>query len=187
MYYYSPSVNSFYPSELKESYIALGSFPDDAVEVDDEVFVEFSTSEAPSGKVRVAGEDNLPCWADIIIKVEDVKAEIITKIKALRDLITADYIIIQDNHFHSDTSSRIQQMSLTKMGQAGQVPAGLMWQTKNNGLIPLTNEIAAKFELVTMDHDMRLFATAQRHIAAIEALEDIKEIQDYDYSTGWQP
>lgn len=187
MYYYSPSVNSFYPSELKESYVAVGSLPDDVVEVDDEIFVEFSTSEAPSGKVRVAGEDNIPCWADIIIKIEDVKAEVITKIKALRDFITADYIIIQGNHFHSDTSSRIQQMSLTKMGLAGQIPAGLMWQTKNLGLLELTNEIAAQFESVTMDHDMRLFANAQRHIAAVEALEDIQSVQAYDYSTGWQP
>ncbi|MCR2424103.1 DUF4376 domain-containing protein, partial [Salmonella enterica] len=79
------------------------------------------------------------------------------------------------------------QMSLTRMGQAQQIPAGLMWQAKNNGLIELTNDIAAQFETVTMDHDMRLFANAQRHIAAVEALEDIEAVLDYDYSTGWQP
>lgn len=61
-------------------------------------------------------------------------------------------------------------MSLTRMGQTKQIPAGLMWQTKNNGLIELTNDIAAQFETVTMDHDMHLFANAQRHIAAVEAL-----------------
>lgn len=62
-----------------------------------------------------------------------------------------------------------------------------MWQTKNLGLLELTDEIAAQFESVTMDHDMRLFANAQRHIAAVEALEDIQAVQAYDYSTGWQP
>ncbi|EKI3096518.1 DUF4376 domain-containing protein [Escherichia coli] len=117
----------------------------------------------------------------------DVKSAKVNAIKQLRDKVTADYIVIDGNHFHSDTSSRIQQMSLTKMGQAKQIPAGLMWQTKNNGLIPLTNEIAAQFEMVTMDHDMRLFANSQYHITAIEALTDVQEIQDYDYSTGWQP
>lgn len=78
-------------------------------------------------------------------------------------------------------------MSLTRMGQTKQIPAGLMWQTKNNGLIELTNDIAAQFETVTMDHDMRLFANAQRHIVAVEALGDIQEVFDYDYSSGWQP
>lgn len=118
--------------------------------------------------------------------IKDVKTAKITAIKAHRDLMTSDYIVIEGNHFHSDANSRIQQMSLTKMGQAKQIPANLMWQTKNNGLIPLTNEIAAQFEMVTMDHDMRLFANAQRHIATVEAITDIKALQDYDYSAGWQ-
>ncbi|QCV27172.1 DUF4376 domain-containing protein [Salmonella enterica] len=119
--------------------------------------------------------------------ITDAKAAKIQQIKAHRDEVTADYIVIDDYHFHSDASSRIQQMSLTRMGQAQQIPAGLMWQTKNNGLIELTNDIAAQFETVTMDHDMRLFANAQRHIAAVEALGDIEAVLDYDYSSGWQP
>ncbi|ECC1895064.1 DUF4376 domain-containing protein [Salmonella enterica] len=121
------------------------------------------------------------------LSITDAKAAKIQQIKAHRDDVTADYIVIDGNHFHSDANSRIQQMSLTRMGQAKQIPAGLMWQTKNNGLIELTNDIAAQFETVTMDHDMRLFANAQRHIAAVEALEDIQEVLDYDYSSGWQP
>ncbi|WP_411900843.1 DUF4376 domain-containing protein, partial [Salmonella enterica] len=62
-----------------------------------------------------------------------------------------------------------------------------MWQAKNNGLIELTNDIAAQFETVTLDHDTRLFANAQRHIAAVEAPEDIEAALVYDDSTGWQP
>ena len=119
--------------------------------------------------------------------VDQAKAQVIRAIKAQRDTITADYIIIDGNHFHSDANSRIQQLSLTRMGQAKQIPEGLMWQTKNNSLIALTNDIAAQFESVTMDHDMRLFANAQQHIAAVEALEDIEAVTGYDYSTGWQP
>lgn len=115
------------------------------------------------------------------------KEQAVYNIKKHRDTLTADYIIIDGHHFHSDASSRIQQLSLTKMGQAQQVPPGLMWQTKNHGLIELTNETAAQFEMVTLEHDMRLFANAQRHIAAVEALEDIQAVLDYDYTTGWQP
>ncbi|EAZ0167525.1 TPA_asm: DUF4376 domain-containing protein [Salmonella enterica subsp. salamae serovar 42:z:1,5] len=130
-------------------------------------------------------------WAfdesQMLAVLSSVKKAKIQQIKAHRDGVTADYIIIDGNHFHSDANSRIQQLSLTRMGQAKQVPAGLMWQTKNNGLIELTNDIAAQFESVTMDHDMCLFANAQRHIAAVEALEDIQAAIDYDYSSGWQP
>lgn len=119
--------------------------------------------------------------------INDAKQAKCAEIKTLRDSITTDYIIINDHYFHSDTSSRIQQLSLTKMGAEKKIPPGLMWKTKNNGLIELTNEIAAQFESVTMDHDMRLFANAQSHIAAVEALDDIQAVLDYDYSTGWQP
>ncbi|EAA7606857.1 DUF4376 domain-containing protein [Salmonella enterica] len=130
-------------------------------------------------------------WAfdesQMLAVLSSVKKAKIQQIKTQRDTVTADYIVIDGNHFHSDANSRIQQMSLTRMGQAKQVPAELMWQTKNNGLIELTNDIAAQFESVTMDHDMRLFANAQRHIAEVEALEDIQAVIDYDYSSGWQP
>ncbi|WP_127960150.1 DUF4376 domain-containing protein [Serratia microhaemolytica] len=110
----------------------------------------------------------------------------IAEIKAHRDHLTADYIVIDGHHFHSDTASRIQQTTLCKMGQAGQIPAGLMWQSKNNGLIELTNEIAARFEAETIAHDMRLFAAAQQHIAAVELLTELAAVINYDYQQGWQ-
>ncbi|MHA0510219.1 DUF4376 domain-containing protein [Enterobacter kobei] len=119
--------------------------------------------------------------------LESAKQHQIANIKAHRDNLSSDHINIDGIHFHSDISSRIQQITLTKMGKAGTVPAGLMWQTKNVGLIELTNEIAAQFEDVTIAHDMRLFATALQHIAAIESLESINDVLAYDYSQGWQP
>lgn len=121
------------------------------------------------------------------VALENTKSQVTQEIKNRRDEITVDYIIINNHYFHSDTNSRIQQISLTKMGAEKKIPPGLMWKTKNNGLIELTNEIAAQFESVTMDHDMRLFANAQHHITAVEALDDIQAVLDYDYSTGWQP
>ncbi|MDI5434700.1 type I-E CRISPR-associated protein Cas7/Cse4/CasC, partial [Salmonella enterica subsp. enterica serovar Kentucky] len=41
---------------------------------------------------------------------------VVRSIKAHRDTVTTDYIVIYGNHFHSDANSRIQQMSLTRMG-----------------------------------------------------------------------
>ncbi|HGK4756545.1 TPA: DUF4376 domain-containing protein [Enterobacter cloacae] len=123
----------------------------------------------------------------MLMTLAKIKTDKIQQIKEKRDEIIADFIIIESYFFHSDTNSRIQQLSLTKMGQEKKIPKGLMWQTKNKGLIELTNDIAAQFETVTMDHDMRLFANAQRHIAAVVELENIQAVIDYDYSTGWQP
>lgn len=148
---------------------------------------ELVTTPPPGEFYRLDGDEWIFDAARYNGALSSMKARFEQAIKTRRDEATADYIVIEGNHFHSDANSRIQQMSLTKMGQAKQIPANLMWQTKNNGLIPLTNEIAAQFEMVTMDHDMRLFANAQRHLAAVEAITDIQTLQDYDYTAGWQP
>ncbi|EPD0756118.1 DUF4376 domain-containing protein [Salmonella enterica subsp. enterica] len=149
--------------------------------------LSFITTPPPGNFYKMVKGEWVFDESQMLAVLSSVKKGKIQQIKAHRDDVTADYIIIDGNHFHSDANSRIQQMSLTRMGQAKQIPAGLMWQTKNNGLIELTNDIAAQFETVTMDHDMRLFANAQRHIAAVEALGDIEAVLDYDYSSGWQP
>lgn len=148
---------------------------------------ELITTPPPADFYRLEGDSWVYDVASFEATREDAKSLVIQTIKALRDEVIADFIAIGDYHFHSDANSRIQQMALTRMGQAKQIPKGLMWQSKNLGLLELTNETAAQFEAVTMEHDMRLYANAQRHIAALELLDDVQSVLDYDYSTGWQP
>ncbi|HHW9387681.1 TPA: DUF4376 domain-containing protein [Salmonella enterica] len=145
------------------------------------------TTPPPGEFYRLSGDKWVYDASAFATALEQVKLQVVQSIKQYRDELTADYIVIDGNHFHSDANSRIQQMTLAKMGQAGVVPPGLMWQTKNNGLIELTNAIAAQFEVVTIEHDMRLFAVAQAHIAAVDALDDIAAVELYDWSQGWQP
>ncbi|MIL26527.1 DUF4376 domain-containing protein [Salmonella enterica] len=145
------------------------------------------TTPPPGEFYRLSGDKWVYDASAFATALEQVKLQVVQSIKQYRDELTADYIVIDGNHFHSDANSRIQQMTLAKMGQAGAVPPGLMWQTKNNGLIELTNAIAAQFEVVTIEHDMRLFAVAQAHIAAVDALDDIAAVELYDWSQGWQP
>ncbi|MEY0170139.1 tail fiber assembly protein [Providencia rettgeri] len=64
-YYYSATMNAFYLVSMKQNYIDAGSFPDDAKEIEDDIFQQFSASVPPEGKMRIAGEDGLPAWADI--------------------------------------------------------------------------------------------------------------------------
>lgn len=65
MFIYSAKNNAFYNPEWKEDYEKAGSWPDDPVEVDDEIFTEFSLNNPPQGLHRAVGKDGLPCWEDL--------------------------------------------------------------------------------------------------------------------------
>ncbi|HIE3812572.1 TPA: tail fiber assembly protein [Enterobacter asburiae] len=62
-YIFDAKTNAFYPVELKDSYIEKGLWPEYGVEIDEETFSEFQ--KPPTGKMRIAGEDGYPAWADI--------------------------------------------------------------------------------------------------------------------------
>ncbi|MGA4368101.1 tail fiber assembly protein [Pantoea ananatis] len=61
---YSAKENLFYALMYKDDYIEAGSWPDDAVEVDESVSDEFN-SLPPEGKTRIADSKGNPAWADI--------------------------------------------------------------------------------------------------------------------------
>lgn len=78
-YVYSPTKNTFFLTSGKLAYQSAGIWPDDALDVDDSVFLEF-TGKAPDGQQRVAGE-NGPEWADIPAPTEE---ELIAQAEAVR-------------------------------------------------------------------------------------------------------
>lgn len=63
-YFYSASTNSFYPAAMKADYERAGSWPVDATEVDDDIYIEF-TDIPPDGMERVAGKSGYPVWSEI--------------------------------------------------------------------------------------------------------------------------
>ncbi|ESA29118.1 TPA: tail fiber assembly protein [Escherichia coli] len=63
-YAFSPTENTFYCYDWKSDFDAAGTWPADAVDISDEVYLEYSGN-PPVGKTRVAGDDGLPEWADI--------------------------------------------------------------------------------------------------------------------------
>ena len=63
-YIYSAKNNAFYPVDMKDDYVAAGSWPDDGKEVSKECFLEF-TSVAHVDKYRVSGADGLPAWEPV--------------------------------------------------------------------------------------------------------------------------
>ncbi|EOH6332497.1 tail fiber assembly protein [Citrobacter koseri] len=63
-YIYSPSHNAFYLAVLKAEYELSGNWPEDGVEISDDLFIQY-TSTPPDGKERGAGENGMPCWVDL--------------------------------------------------------------------------------------------------------------------------
>ncbi|WP_333498473.1 tail fiber assembly protein [Kluyvera sp. CHPC 1.2972] len=62
-YIFSPSKNAFYPFELKTSYEITDSWPEDGIDVEDSIFIEF-TGIPPEGMMRGVSGDNMPLWIE---------------------------------------------------------------------------------------------------------------------------
>lgn len=62
-YKYSAKNDVFIPASFIAEYEEAGWDFSDAIDVDDDVYLEFVNP--PAGKVRVAGKDGLPAWEDI--------------------------------------------------------------------------------------------------------------------------
>lgn len=84
-YYFSPTTCSFYPLVMMQQYIDAQSWPEDAVEVTDEQFLEYSQA-APENKVR-GSVDGLPGWIDA---PEPTKEESVAAAASQKDQLTAD-------------------------------------------------------------------------------------------------
>ena len=86
--------------------------------------------------------------------------------------------------FHSDDPSRIQQLALAMMGNA--IPAGLMWKTLTTTpppvFVEMTPALAQGIFTATAASDAAIFAAAETHRVAVEAMSDP---ESYDCSGGW--
>lgn len=102
------------------------------------------------------------------------------QIKAERDRRKVAGCPVGAHIFHSDDSSRIQQLGLVMMGAS--LPPGIMWKTADNGFVEMTPTLAGQIFAAQATRDTTLFAVAQQHIAnAAQAADPLA----YDYSTGW--
>lgn len=63
--YFSAKENTFFFESMKEAYIQTGYWPDDLVLVSEDVYKQFALDKPSPGKVRTAGQDGAPVWADI--------------------------------------------------------------------------------------------------------------------------
>lgn len=78
--YFSPAENAFYAAELVDSYMAAGTWPDDAAKVEDALYRAF-IAEPPAGQYRGVNEAGMPCWLDIPAPSQD---ELVTHAESMR-------------------------------------------------------------------------------------------------------
>lgn len=190
MYHYSPSNNAFYPEDLKQVYIDAGTFPDDTVEVSDDVWLEFAGNHSPEGKQRAAGKDSLPCWVDIPLPdIEDARSQKHAEINAWRNVQeNANYTFTFNNHQWDYGKATQERLSLSvQMAKQNKLPAGFIWTDADNNDVPMTaGELLSLSDAI----DQTMFTKGleihmrQREMKdAIDKLNDVKAI--LDYKVGW--
>lgn len=64
-YIYDAKTNAFYPYSNKVNYLAAGLWPETGVDFEEDGFAGWQADAAPAGKIRIAGADGMPSWADI--------------------------------------------------------------------------------------------------------------------------
>lgn len=84
------------------------------------------------------------------------------------------------NWYHSDISSRIQQLGLVIMG-AG-LPANLYWKTMDSSFVLMTQTLALQIFQAAATSDMTIFAVAEQKRAAMLASANPST---YNYLSGW--
>jgi hypothetical protein len=111
---------------------------------------------------------------------EQVKTEKWESIKALRDLRKGSGVKVGTDWFHSDDSSRIQQLGLLMMGAS--IPANLQWKTMAGTFVTMTPTLAGQIFAASAASDVAIFTVAEQHRAAMEASNTPPA---YDITTGW--
>lgn len=104
-------------------------------------------------------------------------------VKAERDRRKWLGVKVSANWFHSDDSSRIQQLALVMLG--ANIPAGLQWKTltrTGSVFVSMTQALAGSIFQSTLQSDTAVFSAAEMHRVAIEASATP---ESYNILIGW--
>ena len=127
------------------------------------------------------GGDPLPS-EDVLMGalLQDIKDDAWLLIKAERDRRKAAGIKIGNYWFHTDDTSRIQQIGLVMLG--ANIPPGLMWKTMTGDFVEMTQALATQIFQGIAIKDTQIFGVAEQHRKNMEASADPAS---YDFSQGW--
>jgi hypothetical protein len=160
-----------------------GYFDADRVLWDERVDGPLPDDIAIGGMTRVAGRlvfDQAVFDQRDGVEREAAQLQAWESIKAERDRRQKAGVLVQGKWFHSDDSSRIQQLGLVMMGT--NMPANLEWKTMDGSFVTMTPTLASQIFTGTALRDQAIFARAEQHRAAMQASADPAA---YDFSGGW--
>ena len=89
--------------------------------------------------------------------------------------------LVQNKWFHSDQSSKIQQMSLLLVGQ--NIPQGLLWKTMDGSFVEMTPELAQNIFFTAIQNETILFAQGEQFRQFVRSPEFNPET--FDVTKGW--
>ena len=157
-------------------------------------YIEVLSAKYPKVQVTSIGEgtdyeyltwqsgDQIPSKAELdAAKLEMDKDKIWRKIQEIRDFRKAGGVKVGDNWFHSDDTSRIQQLGLVMFG--ANLPANIQWKTMANNYVLMTPTLAQQIFMTVAVNDQKIFGQAEVH--RLNMLKSPSPL-DYDYSSGWQ-
>ena len=125
--------------------------------------------------------DILPTQADLDIKgLFLLRKDIWKEIQARRDYRKAAGIKITGNWYHSDDTSRIQQLALVMFG--ANMPADILWKTMQGTFIQMTPQLAMSIFQTIAGLDQAVFSKAEFHRQTMILSQDPV---NYDYTVGW--
>lgn len=186
MYVFSKTTLMFYPVELIDVYKTAGTWPDDGIEVSEDVYNEFNGN-PPANKMRVAGADGLPAWADIPApdySIDDLKKSATAAVNHWR---------AEQENSHTRVSLLehewdVDKLSLERINIAvsQNLPDGFFWTDANNTDVPLNADqlktLAAAMETALFAHGFAIHKRQREMKRGIEAM-DINEI--LAFVPGW--
>lgn len=143
---------------------------------------------APTGsntyeEIVWTGGDPLPSKIELDARRKQLDQDRMWRlIQAERDRRRSAGVRVGTNWFHSDDTSRIQQIGLLLMGP--NLPPGIMWKALGNNFVEMTATLAQQIFQATGAQDMQIFAVAEQHRFQMLASANPTT---YDFSTGWPP
>ena len=104
-------------------------------------------------------------------------------IQVERERLKAGGYLVQGNRFHSDPSSRIQQLGLVMMGAS--IPQGLQWKAMGGVFVTMTQGLAGAIFQTTATNDAVLHAYGEQRRTQLAALQTLAEVEAFDVAAGW--
>ena len=125
--------------------------------------------------------DPLPSKAEMDAWILDYTKRLVwLGIQKERDRRKAGGVKVGEHWFHSDDSSRIQQLALVIFG--ANMPSNIMWKTMSGAFVEMTPSLILSIFQASAAQDMAIFTAAETHKAQMMASPDP---ENYDFSTGW--